>query len=57
MPDGALQQRAAQQLASDRQLPTSFSRVRMARSRIIYKNESAPAGLVKRSLSDLAVFR
>src|SRR4029077_320073 len=37
--------------------PTSLSRARMVRPRIIYKNESDATTQIKRSPSDLAVFR
>jgi hypothetical protein len=37
--------------------PTSLSRARMVRPRIIYKNESDVTKQIKRSPSDLAVFR
>ncbi|WP_392691337.1 hypothetical protein [Bradyrhizobium sp. RDI18] len=52
----ALQQRAAQQLTGDRQLPDKLLTRLWARLRIIHKNESMLPLQVNAKPSDLAVF-
>jgi hypothetical protein len=47
MPKGALQQRAMQQLAGDRQLGDKFVAGLEGRSRIIHQNESMATEQVK----------